>query len=133
MTDLTALIHKLEQAKEGSRELDEAIAEAVGYTLAPTATGVNTYCEPDDGDYIGTAPRFTRSLDAAMTLVGGFYWIIGMGKTKPKEPMYAAEIFAVNPHKELLAEAEHNASAPLALCLASLRARQQQQQLQGER
>lgn len=67
-------------------------------------------------------PPLTGSLDAAMKLAGGFYWIIGMGKTRPDEPMYAAELFEVGPRKVLIAEAEHDASAVLALVICYLKA-----------
>ena len=48
------LIRCLEEAKEGSRELDEAIGKTQGYKV-----GVD----------IGLSPHYTTSLDAALSLV----------------------------------------------------------------
>ena len=69
-------------------------------------------------------PLLTTSLDAAMSLVPeGHFWFLSAGRMTQGEPLYAAEIFApiVGQHV-VVGEAEHEASAALALCLASLKA-----------
>lgn len=56
----TKLIARLEAAAEGARELDVAIAKAVGAWRKPPPTVVDPHW---------TALHYTTSLDAAMTLV----------------------------------------------------------------
>jgi hypothetical protein len=87
MTDLAALIEELEKAQEGSRQLDDAIAAAIGSVTIPwrVLSGI------DDGRTVrGSSPselleiarsplnicasdrylpRFTTSVDDALTLV----------------------------------------------------------------
>ena len=82
MTDLPSLIAKLEAATGPSRELDCEIwtaANGRGQPMIsvgpPTYTEVRLFCNPTpEIDWIGydlynTAPRYTASLDAALTLV----------------------------------------------------------------
>jgi hypothetical protein len=70
---------------------------------------------------LGEKPFYTRSLDAAMTLVPeGFVW--GMGG--PEEGRYWA---IVAPTGEASAEPIGAATAALALCAAALRAKAQEQ------
>jgi hypothetical protein len=92
------LIAKLESATEGSRELDREV------NLAATGKFLHHL-----------APRYTTSIDAALTLVPGYhYWIVGV--------QYAA----VWQEDGRLADAEkivtHGRPA-LALCIAALKAR----------
>jgi hypothetical protein len=97
VSGLAELIARLEAAAEGSRELDAAIAVAVfgGGSHDP-----------------GTAPHFTTSLDAALTLVPeGRGWLMrsvgGRG--------FAAISNA--------GEASQAKTPALALCIAALKAR----------
>lgn len=62
------LMARLEAAVEGSRELDEAIADALGWMR-----GGEFWWKPPGGDYRMGAPGFTQSLDAALTLVPDGY------------------------------------------------------------
>lgn len=124
MTDLRAkieradLIAKLEAAEAGSRKLDHAIHAAVG---SPGSDDPR-YFAFLHGDY---PPCYTTSLDAALTLVPeGLYWIVGHGKTSPNELPFGAIISTSLPRHEERGTAEHNASAALALCIASLKARE---------
>lgn len=130
MTDLTALIHKLEQAKEGSRELDYAIQSVfVGAENVVSETGSEACgCWWDTKRKIFHAvPYFTSSLDAAMTLVPeGLAWTVS---NRPLAKDHWASV--ANPLHDDDGNPATAKTAPLALCLASLRARQQQQQ--GER
>lgn len=64
---LAALIEKLEQAKEGSRELDAEIAKLVGTEHGPREV-VRVESRSIDS-YPEVAPHYTESLDAALTLV----------------------------------------------------------------
>lgn len=77
MTDLLALAERVEAATEASREIDCLVHETRRPDLTPAMRG--SYYGEFTGDYfgetergfdvIGKAPRFTASLDAAMTLV----------------------------------------------------------------
>jgi hypothetical protein len=67
---------------------------------------------------------YTSALDAALTLVGDKWWMVGLGKTRDDEPLYGAAIYApVVGEPQLIASGEHDASAALALCVAALKAR----------
>lgn len=71
-------------------------------------------------------PKYTASVDAAIALaervLPGCFYLIGKGKTRHDEPPFAAQIlFGTD---EVLGEAETDASLPIAICLATLRALQ---------
>jgi hypothetical protein len=116
MSEHAELIARLEVAEGPSRDLDMEIAKlAQGFGL------------PGSG-LLGYLPYFTSSLDAALTLVPkGMWWLIGLGKTRPKEPLYGAQILLHGPrppyNADVLAEGEHDANPAIALCIASLKAR----------
>lgn len=116
MTDLQALIAKLEQATEPSRELDAEIQEA----CAPSDDPRLAAFESGD-DY----PRhYTSSLDAALSLVPG---------CNESGTLYRVQIECTD--KDVIWEARvrrhatdwHESgpcrSGALALCIASLKAR----------
>lgn len=66
---MTDLISRLEALTAPSRELDEEIALANGWTRIPHSSGhVSGWCCPD-GQICANAPHFTSSIDAALTLV----------------------------------------------------------------
>jgi hypothetical protein len=70
--DLTALIAKLKAAPEGSRELDEAIATAIGYVRDANVEGCWFSLRGELADQINAPyelnplPPFTTSRDAAL-------------------------------------------------------------------
>lgn len=75
------------------------------------------------------APTYTASLDAAIALaeriLPGCGLLLGKGRTRPDEPLFGAQIYATAMgyrDEEPVAEAEHNSSLALALCLAIIRA-----------
>lgn len=113
---LDELIARLESATEGSDDLDEAIwtgllASKGGRTAA--MLGKN----PQFGDL-----GFSRSIDAARALVPeGLDWLIGSGKSRPDEPLCGAIIKSKD--GDDLGTGEHASSVAIALCVASLRAR----------
>ncbi len=78
-------------------------------------------------NYRSQVPRYTRSLDAALTLVPSrFFWAVGAGRLSPAEPLYGATVSTAAPNGCCGAEigaAEHHHSAPVALCIAALKAR----------
>ena len=106
------LIKRLENAEKGSRELDKAIARALGFRIA-ASTGGPMIMRQNDNVASWDLPHYTTSLDAALTLVPEeFDWLVSHVNG-------GLTIFAqVGPGKEYFAE-----TAPLALCIAALKAR----------
>ena len=146
MTALAALIAKLEAATEGSRELDAEIRFHVADDMNRCNFDEGSYhgdCdEPGCGGWLGLhderrsypqrwqdderLPRYTTSLDAALTLVpvdpkGGWYWRVGHSS------LYRgwAHLNRYHPDNcDTGDETSGNAATPaLALCIAALRAR----------
>lgn len=121
---MTDLIRRLEEAKEGSRELDAAIALATGYVTERDGTcfyGNRDFSvmvlERGYYDHAGNAPElpyFTFSLDAALALIpDGLWWkmdslprVAWVGRKKNGTPTNTGR----------------GATMPLALCIAILRA-----------
>lgn len=107
------LIAKLETAEGPSRELDFAIAAAVGWPDAP-------YSKQH-------ARRYTESTDAALTLVPeGWQWKVGFQKTLAEKATPIAMVYApdkTGAFDERL-RAYVAATPALALCIAALKARE---------
>ena len=143
MTDLKALVERIEGASEGLRELDRDIMlAAVPCDRAPfrywapvnenTGHGVidieRVYYAPHCAQAVAV-PHFTTSLDAAMQLVPeGCGWIAAWGQIRAEEQMGGARITRnarfIGHHANYDVIAEADAATPaLALCAASLRAR----------
>lgn len=135
MTDLAA---RCQTAEGPGRALDVGIAEFMGKVLMPWHA-----IAQDDGCFMRRVgdtwleithskvsgmwptdryiPRYTASIDAALTLIpDGMWWLIGKGRTRPDEPLYGVQILD---GERVVAEAETEASAALAICAAALRAR----------
>lgn len=78
----------------------------------------------DDDDQDFDFPRYTASLDAALSLVEralpGCWYIIGKGQTRADEPPYGAQLLFGE--REVLGEGESRANLPLALLAALLTA-----------
>ena len=105
--DIKPLIAELEQAKEGSRKLDNAIE-----SLMPFPKPTN----PDE--VVGYPPYYTTSLDAALTLVPeGWSYMIEGGLSTQSPSAYLA-----HPETEGFVQGIASPSA-LALCIAALKAR----------
>lgn len=125
----TELIERLRAAEGGSWELDAEIAELVGYTVVWRNEGGLAYWHDPAGRYIGVmVPGFTRSLDAALTLVPeglqhGY-------ATHPTDEVFnpgGAQAY-VTDGLENGAYAHADAATPaLALVIAALTAREQSQ------
>lgn len=146
MIDLTSLISRLEKATEGSRELDAEIAVAIfkadrlpddlGYVKKTVASD---QCAPGmywyisrSGKSLYAAPRFTTSVDAAISLVPDGWHIYEMNQKDPtrKYSRHAAKISPFNGndkgwaiYKAGLASATAETLA-VAVCIAALRVRQ---------
>lgn len=106
------LIAALERATGPSRELDAEIAKTFGFV--PDGPGAQTSAPWAWG------PDYTRSIDAALTLVPGGYTTSlmtgGFGNDIAELLKHGADI---KPEDDFEAEAP---TLPLALCIAALRA-----------
>ena len=133
MTALAELIARLEVATAGSRELDIAVYEAIGWRRKQFSKTAPTWlCPPDDGKRIAIEPFnllpcVTTSIDAALTLVPEGWYLtclaeVGCGHFYD----WAATICD---HLEGRVEDGDWRSAPgqtpaLALCIATVKARE---------
>lgn len=117
------LIARLEAASEGSRELDGDIAEALALHPpdAPRMWGVvGNASFAIDGGRSWDAPRYTASLDAALTLIQNGLFI---SLHRHSDGWYCI----VRPHSQSAVEFQGcQKPAALALCIAALKARQAQ-------
>lgn len=131
MTTMTTdLIARLESAKEGSRELDLDVAEQAG------SDGLE--CPPDsipalrkfqaeedrlpyDDISMEWLPYYTTSIDAALTLVPEGYAGLTMrtNTTKPRVVIHCL------PHSNKTNQYGEGNTLALALCIASLKAREE--------
>lgn len=154
MTDLQLLIERLEKATAPRRELDWAIAEALGeipeHEIITEGARYGWHRQPNQFSLIryydsegrrseswGPKPR-TSSIDAALTLVpdthqfrqlaaNGFEY----GRDNARASLWRA---TVQPNERQLGEKDghHESSIPIALCIAALRARQEALLDEGE-
>ena len=111
---LSALIEELERATAGSRELDIAIGRAVNW-------GGGDWTDWDVATEGGGLPRYTTSIDAALTLVPpecSILLALGHGAKS------SVSIGTLG-NAETKWIGDGNApTGPLALCIAALKARQ---------
>ncbi len=118
MTDaatLLALAERCEREEPGC-ELNDAIAFAVGWRLNETI-----WWNPPDGDWSLEVPRYTTSLDAAVTLVPeGWIWQGGERYEDEKVGGWA-RVFPRGAMNRGTGNRDAKTSA-LALCAAALRA-----------
>ena len=129
MVDFDPIIAKLERAKEGSRGLDAAVAVAAAVDLPSPMGEAKAYLKvphKDDrcelgtywlvqrsGDSLHSAPAYTTSLDAALTLVPEeLSWMVSSGVVE----MAAIDDPSTN-NPSIIA-----ATTALALCIAALKA-----------
>ncbi len=100
MADLKSLIDELEQAKEGSRELDRKVYWRLDL--------------PRIGNMEATIPRYTTSLDAALTLVPEDIW----WQLRHEHGVYSVEVGRT-------IGTQQKSYPALALCIAALKVRDQ--------
>lgn len=146
MTSTEGLVERLERAKEGSRELDLAIARATRDDVPEIGDGVfdwheGKYASSDPGSLyqdqfnqpappnVWKSPHYTTSIDVALTLVPeGFWWEIRQ-MYAPNSPMrhfgnrglFHARVGKSYGSNGALGE---NDNPALALCIAALKARE---------
>ncbi len=119
------LIKSLEQAEQGSEALDKSIARHLGFRIAATTGGPHIMRQNDDVAS-WDLPRYSRSLDAAVTLIPkGWRWEAadyGGNQDGPRAALWhgipAEHIDDVQHHGAF------GETPALALCIAALRARQ---------
>jgi hypothetical protein len=132
MSDLLSLISRLEAAKEGARELDAKIEISRRRFLFGAAAVAGMSIQPG-GWIVGgdspnpiKAPAYTSSVDAALSLVpeGWSFYRLDQYSNGP-DPIWGwgAQLRCHANPEVGLAIGETRASMPLALCIASLRAR----------
>ncbi len=124
MTHMTNLLARLQAATQGSAELDAAVLRAAGWKPA-RARGFGGYWrDPVDG-VLRSPPKVTTSQDAIDALIEarGWEWYRA-GK------MITGVAMGVNPKPDAgLGETQwfRHPSAPLALCIAFVRALEAQE------
>ena len=115
------LIKRLEEAEEGSRELDREVANLVG-TYRPRVMVMNAWFNEVEQSP-ETFPHYTTSLDASLTLVPeGCALDIRTYPGCPVEVFWETDVKA-NPYFWDGGWAQEAATPALALCIASLKAR----------
>jgi hypothetical protein len=120
------LIERLEKATGPDRDLDDRIAIASGYKVACVGNAAATdigFIYPDGSRHWG-APRFTESLDAALTLVPeGMAWTLGQNV---HHRYWQATVNNLDedgrPQAVGYSGLQGNRTAPIALCIAALKA-----------
>ena len=124
-TDLTALLAELQDATDGSRELDMRVALASGYKRSRLGIGGGfDWVAPDRT--LSFLPEFSTSINAALTLVpDGMWWLLDKRRTRPDGALYGAQIMLRSGHGyavDVVAETEAHTPA-LAMCCAALRSK----------
>jgi len=110
-----ALIARIEAATEADQWLNHNIATGVGWKKKPSGHG---WSAPDNDKYHADYPSFTKSLDAAMSLIPADYWW-GIIMRSAENSGFSAAVLPPD-----TAMVWHVGATPaLALCLAALRAR----------
>lgn len=125
---MEGLILRLERATEADRSLANEVLFACGWTQQEVG---NNLCDPSlewvspDGAtfYDGDQPNPLASLDAALTLVPeGYAWEMATSHKRGRDGTQARATMWERNASE--ATEVHATSAPLALCIAALKARQ---------
>ena len=127
MTPYADLLARLEAATEGSRELDAIIWVEIVQGQPPIgnyATGIANadLAAQDEGKEFCAVPRFTESLDAALTLVPEGWHLDLHDWTWAEEPKWNASLQRCQGVYEKV-NGLSPTSAPLAVTIAALRAR----------
>lgn len=131
--ELRALAERYAAATEGSEELDRMIADLVlerlpDVRLAGSPISLACYRYPDGTQ--GTELRFSRAIDAALTLVpAGWTWRVSNRAPQPfagRAYIHNGELiysgYGMSKNAKHRSEEVVAPTAPLALCAASLRA-----------
>lgn len=124
---MSALVEKLEALSAPCRECEEAIYEAIGncnhkrYECYSVQGDSGQTCLDCGKDLYGadSAPRYTASIDAAMTLVPeGYVWSINTFA----EPSRASAYLVRHDNCYVRTNEQFCATPAIALCIAALKA-----------
>lgn len=111
------LIARFEAAPEGSRELSDEVARALRWTTSFGSEGSIWWANSGTMTfYRHSAPDFTKSVDAALSAKPAGYHI---SAAREEGDGWFWAILCTEPHKYQCGRAS---TAPLALCIAILRA-----------
>ena len=124
---MTDLIRDLEDATEGSRELSDRVLLACGWANIVTATGDVLWRLPPSEEWKFPPPNPSQSLDDALALVPEGWWY---SLRSPNDIVpYDKFEFSIQPPSQTAAFAVEadGSTAPLAVCLAVLKAQEQDQ------
>src|SRR5215469_8272096 len=124
--DLSALIAKLEAAKEGSEKLGDEVLLACGWRTVPNFDRRNSipyWIRPSDGQNVGVnRPDPTTSIDAALTLVpDGYGWTLSSPwRNQAKVRAHCGENYVgyYDAESEMHYAGSDGATAALAICIA---------------
>jgi hypothetical protein len=124
------IIDKLKSATGPSRHIDADIAVSVDAAYYAVSDSPGNHqnghvVEVKDGKQfrMTIAPYYTASLDAAVKLIpDGLFWLAGMGRTRPGEPLAGASVVLPNDTINPLGQAEGDHLA-ICICIAALEAR----------
>jgi hypothetical protein len=125
MMTLLELAERCEQAGEGSRDLSDRIAEGAGYREDNERSPHRWWFNPQGREFIGYPPDYSRSLDAAMTLVpeGHVMFVANTGVEDRSKPDFGRCSAIVGPPETTGTGYSTGATPALALCAAAIRAR----------
>lgn len=117
---MTDLLSRLSSAEEGSRELDAEVAYAVGWrSRIENPIYPAWWCSPGGNEYLAfEQPHYTTSIDVALTLV----------PERIKDWNFRHRNGSVYTMQLCIPSTEYEGrawTAPLAICLAALRAREE--------
>lgn len=130
------LISRVESAQESNRLLDCEIYLAFfggDHRLAGGRATLSEYVSAnrekinglgeDALDILDDAvARYTDSIESALKLFPpNHYYLLGAGRTRPKEPLFGAVIYADADGDVILGQSESNTSLALAICGAALK------------
>lgn len=119
---IESCIAALAASPKGSRNLDADVYEALGFPVKrePKFAGrhlVDKAWSFLEGSRWKAMLHFSTSIEDALTLVPAeSYWLLGKGRTRATEPLYAMQILDGD---RVIGEAEHE-SGPMAICIAAM-------------
>lgn len=121
-----SLISRLEALTEPSREIDAEIALAFGWAHICDQAGFWWEAPGNSEDCHIAPPRFTDSIDAALTLVpeGWALHILHGGRKEANGTQPWAATLSINGDAQTSVDAEHVSSAAMALLIAIMKAKE---------
>lgn len=121
---IASIIERVEAATGPDRDVDAAIAPIPGLRVVDEGHPLGRCCYDENGR-LAALPRYTASLDAAMTLVpeGAGRMIETQQLNRPTKSGAWARVRITQVCGFTVGDEGHGATLPLALCAAALRCR----------